>query len=154
MFSLIKREFIELLSFSSSSTAKYLSLNDEPCMVTSTLIDSNPVELKYYLFMVSPYKCSESCNSGNDLQKIYVSTKAKNINVKAFSMITNRDEVKTSVKHTSCDCKDKFNSTACNTNQKWNNKTSQCECKIYGTCKKIIVGILTRVFERTVSIYI
>ena len=27
------------------------------------------------------------------------------------------------------DCKCKFNSTTCNSKQKWNNKTCQCECK-------------------------
>ena len=39
-------------------------------------------------------------------------------------------------KHISCDCQCKFNSTTCNSNQKWNNKTSQCECKTYRKCKK------------------
>ena len=34
-------------------------------------------------------------------------------------------------KHLSCDCKWKFNSTNCNSNQKWNNKTCQCEYKNY-----------------------
>ena len=37
--------------------------------------------------------------------------------------------------HISCDCKCKFNSTVCNSNQKWNNKTCQCECKSYRACK-------------------
>ena len=36
----------------------------------------------------------------------------------------------------SCDCKYKFDSTTCNSNQKWNNETLQCECKNYCTCKK------------------
>ena len=39
-------------------------------------------------------------------------------------------------KHISWDCNCKFNSTTCNLNQKWNNKTCQCECKNYRTCKK------------------
>ena len=38
--------------------------------------------------------------------------------------------------HISRDCKCKFNSTLCNSNQKWNNKTCQCECRNYRTCKK------------------
>ena len=38
--------------------------------------------------------------------------------------------------HISCDCKCKFNSTVCNSNQKGNNKTSKCECKNYRTWKK------------------
>ena len=45
MFSLIKQVFIVLLSFSEFLANKYLSLNDEPCMVRPTLIDFNPVHL-------------------------------------------------------------------------------------------------------------
>ena len=41
-------------------------------------------------------------------------------------MITNKNEAKTMTKHISRDCKCKFNSTACNSNQKWNKKTCQC----------------------------
>ena len=33
-------------------------LNDEPCIVRSTLIDLNPVELKNYPFMISLDKCT------------------------------------------------------------------------------------------------
>ena len=39
-----------------------LSLNDEPYMARPNLIDLNPVEQKYYPFMISLYKCSENCN--------------------------------------------------------------------------------------------
>ena len=52
------------------------------------------------------------------------------INVKAFDMITHKNEAKAMTEHISCDCKCKFNSTMCNSNQKWNNKTCQCELKI------------------------
>ena len=62
MFSLIKQVFIVLLSFSSSSATKYVSLIDEPCMVRPALIDLNPFELKYYPFMISLDKCNGSCN--------------------------------------------------------------------------------------------
>ena len=66
MFSLIKQEFFVLLSFSSSlahivkvsDRTKCLSLNDEPCMVRTTLIDLDPVQLKYYLFMIKFDKCN------------------------------------------------------------------------------------------------
>ena len=69
--------------------------------------------------------------------QIYVfKKKQKNINVKGFKMITNTNEVKVMTKHISCDCKCKFNSTICNSSQKWNNKTCQCECKYYWKCKK------------------
>ena len=51
-------------------------------------------------------------------------------------MITNKTEAKTMLKHISCDCKCKLNSTTCYSNQKWNKETCQCECKSYCTCKK------------------
>ena len=41
MFSFNKQVFIVLLSF-----------NDEPCFVRPTLIDVNPIEVKYYPFMI------------------------------------------------------------------------------------------------------
>ena len=88
---------------------------DELCMVRPTLIDLNPVELKYYPFMISLNKCTESC----------VPKETKDLNVKAFNKITNKNEAKAMTKHISCDCKCKFNSTVCNSNQKWNNKTCQ-----------------------------
>ena len=84
--------------------------------------------------MINLHICS---GSSNDLSmRIFVPSKPKDISVKAFNMITNRNEAKRLIKHISCDCKCKFNSTTCNSNQKWNNKTRQCECKSYCTCKK------------------
>ena len=61
MFSLIKQVFIVLLSFSESlavvtkvsDRTKYLSFNDELCIVRPTLIDLNPVGLNNFLFMIS-----------------------------------------------------------------------------------------------------
>ena len=54
--------------------------------------------------------------------------KTKVINVKVFNMITYKNKAKTITKHITCNCKCKLNSTTCNSNQKWNNKT---KCKKY-----------------------
>ena len=65
MFSLNKQVLILLLSFGrflARDQTKCLFLNDEPCMVIPTLIDMNPVEFKYYPFMISLNKCTGSCN--------------------------------------------------------------------------------------------
>ena len=51
-------------------------------------------------------------------------------------MITNKNEAKAMTEHISCDCKCKFNSTTCNSNEKWNNKTCQYEYENYCKCKK------------------
>ena len=68
--------------------------------------------------------------------KICVPKETKDINLKAFNMITNKYEAKTMTKHISGDCKYKLNSRTCYSNQKWNNKICQCECKSYCICKK------------------
>ena len=57
------------------------------------------------------------------------SKETKEINVKAFNILANKNEAKEMTKRTSCDCKSKFNSAACNPNQKWNDETCQCESK-------------------------
>ena len=38
--------------------------------------------------------------------------------------------------HISCDCKCTLNITTCNSDQNWNNRTCQCECKNYCKCKE------------------
>ena len=103
-------------------------------MVRPTLIDMDPNEINYYPFMVSVNKCTGSCTVISP--KICVPKETKDINVKAFNMITDKDEAKAMTEHISFDCKCKFNSTTCNSNQKWNDKTCQCEYKNYRKCKE------------------
>ena len=53
------------------------------------------------------------------LQKnVFVPSQTKDINVKVFNMLTRVNEAE--VKHVSCECKCKFGSTVCNSQQKWN----------------------------------
>ena len=63
-------------------------------------------------------------------------SKAKDVNVDLFNMITKIIEAKVLVKYLSSNCKWKFDSETCNSNQKWNNDKCQCECKKCHACKK------------------
>ena len=56
--------------------------------------------------------------------KVCVPKETKDINIKAFNMITNKNEAKAMTEHISCDSKCKFNSTTWHSNQKWNIKMS------------------------------
>ena len=118
-------------------------------MVRPTFIDVNPAVLKYYTFLISLNKCTGSCNVFSP--KTCVPKERKDINVKAFNMIINKNEAHMT-EHISCACKYKLNSTRCNLKQKWNNKTCQCERKNYCKSKKIIFAIIAHVFVRIVSI--
>ena len=82
-------------------------------------------------------------------------SKIKNpVDVKRFYVIIRINKVKTLIKHILCDFKGKFDSGTCNSDQKWNNDKCQCKCNKYRSCKKrkIIAGILARVFVSIVSI--
>ena len=94
----------------------------------------NPVDLKYYPFMISLNQCNESWNVLS--AKICAPKETKDINFKAFNMIANKSKTKTMTEHISCNCKCKFNSTICNSKPKQNNSSSQCECKSYRKYKK------------------
>ena len=76
---------------------KYISLNDESCMIRHILIDVNLVELKYYLSMISLDKATGSSNVLSS--KICVPKETKDIIVKAFNIITNKKEAKRMSKH-------------------------------------------------------
>ena len=89
MFSL----FIVLISFSIFLACNQTNvfLNYEQSMVRHTLIHINPVELKYYSFMISLRKCTGSCNILSP--RISVPKETKDINIKAFNMITNKSNM-------------------------------------------------------------
>ena len=58
--------FIALLSFGRSLATECTSLNNELCVARLTIIELNPVELKYYLFIMSLDKCSGSCKCNSE----------------------------------------------------------------------------------------
>ena len=82
-------------------------------MVRPTLIDLNPVE--YYSYIINLDKCNGSYNVLS--QKICVPKEENKIQMLKYLI-----KLRQQKKHISCDCKCKFNSTTCNSNQKWNNK--------------------------------
>ena len=51
------------------------------------------------------------------------------VNLSVFNMKKRINELKTSRKHISCECKFKIDGRKCNLNQKWNNDKCQCGCK-------------------------
>ena len=83
---------------------------------------------------------------------VCVSSKTKDVYGKIFNIIKTINEAKTLAKHLSCNCKCKFVSTASNSNQKWNNKTCQCQFTIYQICKENYSWIPSTCIFRMVSI--
>ena len=67
-------------------------------------------------------------------------------------MITGIRESKTLTKHILCDCKCKFGSSKCSSNQKWNNNVSAKIQKNIMREKKTIFGILLHVLVKMANI--
>ena len=95
-------------------------------MIKPTFINLHPneysQELHFYPFVVNLDRCIGSCNAFNDLSnKTCVPSKAEDLNVSLFNIITGKNESKTLTKYISCKCKCKLNGRKGNFNQKWNN---------------------------------
>ena len=128
---------------------KCLFLSDVACMVRRTNIDLNPVELKYYLFMISLNKCTGSCHVLSP--KIYVPKEPKDINFKAFNVITNKNQAKIMTEHIHVIVNE--NSVVQYVIQIKNRiiKHVNVNVKIIVRTKKITVGILAHACVRIVS---
>ena len=93
--------FNESLARVAKVQRKRLSLNDNSCIARLNLINLNYVELKNYPFIVSLDKRNGGCNVLSP--KICVPEKTKDINIRVFNLITNKNETKTMTKHVSCE---------------------------------------------------
>ena len=121
MFRLIKQVFIALLSFSgflasivnNPGHTKFLSWNNQQCMIQLTLINLHPNEysewLCYYTFAVNLDRYMGSCNTLNDLfNRVCLPSKSDDLNLSPFNMITEINESKILTRHKSCKCKCKM----------------------------------------------
>ena len=118
-----------------------MSLNNEPCINRTTLIDLNPIELNPLI--ISLDKRNGSCNAADDVSakidmKLLFQKKhsTQNYAKLIFNIFTRLNEAKTLRKRISYDCKCKFKITKCSSDQKWNTDTCQYDCKKYRACKK------------------
>ena len=86
--------FITLLSFGGSFISKFISLNNEPCTIRPTSIDSNPDELLqglcHYAFIVSLDTCIGK--SWFICSWICVPSKTGDIHETVFNIVTRFNE--------------------------------------------------------------
>ena len=62
-------------------------------------------------------------------KKLCVPDVAKNINVKAFNLISRTIETRYAKWHEACKCECRLDATVCNNKQLWNNDKYRCECQ-------------------------
>ena len=100
----------------------------------------------FSFFSIKTSNCSASCkNTNNPLAKLCVPDVVKNLNFKVFNLVSGINETRRVEWHKTCKCKCRFNSSACNNKQRWNDDKYRCECKELidkGICDKGLFGIL------------
>ena len=77
------------MSFFSFNAVKRVSMNNQECTVRPEIININSNELSFYPYSVKISKCSGRYKKINDpYTKLYVLDVSKNMNVKAFNLIS------------------------------------------------------------------
>ena len=77
------------MSFFSCNAVKRVSMSNQECTVRPEIININSNELSFYPYSVKISKCGGRCKNINDpYTKLYVLDVSKNMNVKAFNLIS------------------------------------------------------------------
>ena len=86
-------------------------------------------EALFYLYNVLVNKCSGSCNTLDDpMARLCVPNIIKNVNMTAYNLLMRLNETRNVLRHESCKCVCRLNSSVCNSKQIWNSDTCRCNC--------------------------
>ena len=144
MFGFVKKYFFTGLALLSTLTSvnslSCISMNNQKCKARPQIVNVNSDEPVFYPFSIKINKCSGSCNNINDpYAKICVPDVVKNLNVKAFNLMSRTNETRHIKWHETCKCKCRLDASVCNNKQLWNDDKCRCECKELidkGVCDK------------------
>ena len=97
MFGFLKQIFIStIMLFSSLQNVNLLeciSMKNQECKVRSEIVNINSNDPIFYPFSIKINKCSGNCNNiSNPYARICVPDTVKNLNVKAFNLISLTNE--------------------------------------------------------------
>ena len=122
---------ISLFSILKVNTLECLSVMNQKCMPRPKIFDVNEGVGKalFYPYNVLVNKCSGSCNTLDDLMsKICVPNIIKNINMKIYNFVIRLNETRDVLRHESCKCVCRLNSSVCYSKQIWNSDTCRFDC--------------------------
>ena len=82
-----------LSTLTSLNSLNCISMNNQECKVRPQIVNVNSDEPVFYPFSIKTSKCSGSCNNiSNPYAKMCVSDVAKNLNAKAFNLMSKTNE--------------------------------------------------------------
>ena len=111
MFGFVKQTFISTMMFfgcnlPSANSLKCISMNNQECKVRPQIVNVNSEEPVFFYFSIKSGKCSGGCNNINDsYAKLCVPDVVKNLNVRAFNLISRTNETRLIKWHETRKCK-------------------------------------------------
>ena len=111
MFGFIKNMFITTMMFVgfgalNTIPLKCVSINNQECKARPAKMNINSNESLFYPYIILVNKCSGSCNNINDpYAKLCLPGVVKNINIKAFNLMSRTNETRHMSLHETCGCK-------------------------------------------------
>ena len=107
-----------------------ISMKNWECKTSPQVININSNNLIFYPFSIKINKCSGNCNNiNNPYAKIFVPDVIKDLNAKAFTLMSRTNETRFTIWHEKCKCKCRLDAIICNNIQRWNKNKCRCECK-------------------------
>ena len=134
MSGFIKKVFVVAMAFFSCNvlnvnSLKCVSMNNQESKSRVKIEDINNNEHSFYPYSIKVNKWSGSCNNINDpYATLCVPDIVKNMNIKAFNLISITNETRHIEWHETCKCKCRLDASV-NNQQRWNNEKRRCECK-------------------------
>ena len=87
-------------------------------------------EPAFFPFSIKAKKCGGSCNNIDDpYAKLCVLDVVKNLNDRAFNLMTRTNETRHIEWHETCKRKFRLDASVCNNKKCWNEDKCRCECK-------------------------
>ena len=105
-----------------------ISMKNQECKTRPQVINVNSNDPIFYPFSIKINKCSGNCNNINPYAKICVPDVIKDLDIKAFNLMSRTNETRFIKWHEKCKCECKLDAIVCN-NKRWNKNKCRCECK-------------------------
>ena len=132
IFRLSKKVFFLGLTILSNFTNALdcISMKNQECKVRPKIINIDSSNPMFYPFSVKVNKCNGNCNDiNNPYAKVCVPDIVKNLNVKAFNLMSRTNETGQIEWHKKCNCICTLDKSICNNKQKWTKDNCRCDCK-------------------------
>ena len=122
---------ISLFGIIKTKALECVSVVNQKCMPRPKILDGNEGvgEALFYPYNVLVNTCSGSCNTlDNPMTKLCVIDVIKRVNVQVYNFLMRLNGTRNVLRHESCKCVCKLNSSVCNNKQIWNDDTCRCDC--------------------------